>query len=200
MTWNTYNRNFYEKYYDSSKTLNEKFRNDNIGIISERNTGKSLLTALLVFHYGYNSSEKLKICFLTNESFSHRLDDICYYIYGDKKWEQSHYNFYEPKYYKYKKPFMNYLREIKLDIIVIDEIFYLKFTYDELREIFHRCKENGTKVIINGTPETIVKSWGDRRIEKLKEIGNLKIINNDFIINLPNYNRLCKIKKLINND
>jgi len=187
---------FYEKYYESTKILNEKYRDDNIGIIGKRQTGKSLLSILLVFHYGYSSSKKLKFCSLSREPFNHKLDDICYHIYGGNKWRRNHYDFFEIKNYKIKKPFLNFLRMFNMDVVVIDEFFYIKFTDMELQEMFYLCKKHGTKVIINGTPQFLIKSLENRYIKKLKYMGNLKIITDNFIINLPNYSRLIKIKKL----
>ena len=102
--WKGYSYKLYEKYYEPIGIFNENFRNDNIAIISPRQTGKTYLTTLLVFHYGYSSPDKVKLCTLMRDSLTHRLDEICYYVYGDNKseWGRTHYDFLKPKHYRIK--------------------------------------------------------------------------------------------------
>lgn len=186
-----------ELIYKDSKILSEQFFNDDIGIFAKRQSGKTFLSALLAFHYGYNSKEKLNLCTLSKESMIKKFDEICYYNYSGNKWERSHNDFYDIKKFIYKKPFLNHIREAKYDVVMIDEFFYINFTDTELADMFGFLKNRGTKIIVNGTPQRYLEEWNKNLVNKIKVMGGLKIIDDVFLENLSNYGRGLKIKKLV---
>lgn len=179
---------YLEETYNNSLFIYDIFKENNIGVFSSRGTGKTLLSFITLLRY-ITEHKKSLVYIISNDTsidiIFEKINTIQEYskvnYNGDLIYHDNIFNFYR------NIDFINALKGRTPDVVVIDE---MGFTDLELCNVIGVLNARGVKLILNG-------SLSPSQIKYVKELTNIKIIDENVIDNLNHYSKKFKINKII---
>jgi len=186
------NMNFIYEYIDSYH---------HVGLFSDRMTGKSIISQYYLLSYLIRNKNKNAYFTSRNQIHRSKADEILYHINKSMNFEVE-YNIMNFKkqtdsrvWYGHMNNLIHNIGELRLDLIVIDEINESeKIKNHQIDTLRYHIEKNGIKLLING----ILNDKIYHILHRLGILDNIKIIDDDFIKNTNRYSRAMKINKLMN--
>ena len=187
-----------DNFCNNSGFLDNIFENSNLGIITGRMTGKSILSSFILLKYINSLNYSPKIYSLSQEHIlAQKMDQIGYYynVNNENKKKLIFDSKSLTEYNSISKIVQLVKGGVKMDILFIDEIFYYKFTDYEMETLFEILRKRETKIIFNST----IPDWTKiEYINKLKQVLDFILIDDKMLNNLRGYNINLKLKNIVN--
>jgi len=189
--------NLFQDICTNSGFLIDIFEDNNLGIFTDRMTGKSYLSAYIILKYISDrfSDIPLTVYSLNHETITtHHMNEIGYYHNKNVK----NNIVYNSKILKNFSSINDLVASLsggpKVDIVYIDEIFYWRLNDNEMRTLFGILNSKGTKIIMNST----IPGWDKKDyIHKLRQFTDFVLIEDKVINNLRGYNINLKLKNIV---